>query len=277
MGVCPCFCNGHTAAFSLALCAVWIALTLSIVSLTLPDLYNAELRAAVARRGVVQLGMWQVCATYDISGVWTYSCDSYGVKVDLSTAFHSNSASAAFEAMRWLTAITAIALYVAGILGAIRLAYQQRAKHIPSLISRPLLISMWLALLTLSTALVLSTDLYRVLVNHTPAERGRAWWTLVTAFVALPIGLALHTIADRRYQRAMAQQQSAQHPGIDAPVYLVYPTGAMFPHPQPQYFSAAAAHPTATVFTQHQLHVQPSVQPSHGDVVEAPLPDSCTA
>ena len=193
VGACPCFCTGSSTAFSLALSAIWVALPLLVVAMSLPDLFVFDYTLDYAN--AAQLGMWQLC-TYDRDAWWVLSCAEYGREVSMDDAYLGLGVT--FNAMRILTLVGSVATLAAGILAAVRLAFQQRAKPISPILSWSLVACAVLALSTVAAGWGLSMRLYNNFSSfynqHSdgldPPMLGSEWIVLTTAFGVLVGGRA---------------------------------------------------------------------------------------
>ena len=213
-------CGGSTAAFAVALFAMWVAFAMLVTALSLPDLFWLDI---VDNGGSAELGMWRVCV-WDLPGYWDSTCDLYGGADGFSMDDAWIGQGDTFNAMRTLTLIAAITTFVAGILAAIRLAFQQRVKPIPPTLSWTLVASAMLALCAAAAAWALSMMLYNSLQDSSEfyasdwivASRGDAWSVLTAGFIALVVGVPLHVIAHYFFQRRMRLLESTQ-------CFVVYP------------------------------------------------------
>jgi len=213
--------------------------------MSLPDLFTYD----VYHTGTsVQLGMWRACG-YNLGGYWGWSCVEYGSGVDIDDAWFGLGDT--FNAMRALTAISATATLVAGILCAVRLAALQRSKTVSTALSWSLIMTALTALGTATAAFALTMRLHDGFPSYQDwtygtqyADRGAAWAVLTTAWLMLVIAVPLHLVAHFHHQRSATQE-----PAMNASLYPVAATPA-FSHPQPHYFahvqhSAAVTQPSA--------------------------------
>ena len=208
VGACPCFCTGSTAAFSFALCALWMALPMLIVSMTLPDFFEVQCD-------------WG----------WSGWCSGVGLWQDST-----------FNAVSSLVLVSSVFTGVAAILASIRLAAQQRDKPISAALNYSLIAVIVVSWLSAATAFALS---FPIMNNWSMAGFSAAWAVLVGAFGLLTVAMPLHIIAHCHYQRTLARQ-SAEQPGMDSSVYPAAPVFA-HPQPQwygvSAYPTAAVVHP----------------------------------
>ena len=232
VGACPCFCTGSTAAFSFALCALWMALPMLIVSMTLPDFF--EVQWDWGGSGWNQLGLWQLCGSWSGIGCIDYS------QINIDAVYWGDGAT--FNALRSLVLVSTVFTGVAAILAPIRLAAQQRAKSISAALNYSLIAVIVLGWSSAATAFALS---FPIMNNWSGADHGAAWAVLVTAVALLTVAMPLHIIAHCHYQRTLARQ-SAEQPGMDS---SVYPAAPVFAHPQPQWYGVSA-YPTAAAVAQ---------------------------
>ena len=216
VGACPCFCTDSATAFSLALCTIWIALPLLILSQALPDVFTYDY--TYGRLPSSQLGMWQICAYYQIQVnnelAGAYSCTNYSEPFDVDAAYFG--LGTVFSIMRVLTLVATAATLATAILASVRLAFQQRTKRIPQILNWTLVASAVLAVGTAATAWVLSMVLYSNFssfwsVNYLhwiSPGRGTAWAVLTAGSGLLLVAVPLHLVAHCCYQRKVRQQQS---------------------------------------------------------------------
>ena len=266
VGACPCFCTGYTAAFSLGLCAMWLALPMLICAMTIVDLF--EVQSYDGGYNFLMLGMWQWC------GYYGSVCQSYGSD-DVSSTF--DGAAAQFNALRALTLTSAAFTLLAAILASIRLARQQRSKPNSSSLNTSTLLSALLALASAGAAFGLSFPLLNSmtfrLVNANGAATttwGSSWIFLVIGVGLLVKGVLLHLVAHCCYQRnvvSAAAEEDSEQPGLYA---AGYPSASVFAHPQPMH---AAPLPAPVVYypTASALHYPPShyvQQPPMGHIYQ---------
>ena len=240
VGACPCFCTGYTAAFSLGLAAIWLALPMLVTAMVVTDLFEVTMYGD----GYLYLGMWQACGWFDslYRMYGSYRCITYGA--DDLNAFAG--AAAQFNALRALTLAGSALTLIAGILAAIRLARQQRSKPDSGCINTSTLLSAMLALASAGTAFGLSFPLNSAVDSVTSGQNegmtsttwGLSWIFLVVGVGLLTIGTALHLLAHCCYQCNVvsASEEEDEQPSLYA---VNYPAAAIFAHPQPLHHSAA--------------------------------------
>ena len=258
VGTCPCFCTGSTVAFSMALSAVWLALPMLITAAAVTDLFEVSLYG----NPVLFLGMWQACVWSDAQ----LNCQSYGNDV-LNDAF--DGAAAQFNAVRALTLVGGTFTLVAGILGAIRLARQQRSKPNSNALNYTTLLSVLLALgstgaafgITFPLISALDTVTYRESMGMTSTTWGLSWLFMIIGLGLLAKGALIHLIAHCCYQRKVANEarQEGEQPALST---AGYPAASIFAHPQPLHVAPLppAYYPTATAIhypPPHYVHQPP--------------------
>ena len=259
VGACPCFCTGSTAAFSVALCAIWLAFPALIIAMSLPDLFIAAIWRPDQFDNYwhyLGLAMWQAC-DYSVS-YYDNQCSDYSGPLDVDEVY--NGQGNMFNAMRSLTLVSGLCTLIAALLGAVRLAVQQRSKTIGRPLSWSLIAAATLALATAALAFGFTFTLYGSLPgdgSHIPT-RGTAYGFLVGAVGLLAIGVPLHLAAHCSYQRSLTRRCNEQ-PGMDAFAYAVAPA-PVFSHPRPQYF-APVLYPTAAAV------VAPTPPSTHGSAM----------
>ena len=265
-GACPCFCTGSTAAFSVALCAIWLALPMLITAMAVTDMFEVSVYGTY----VVFLGLWQVCG-FESS---FYQCRSYSDD-DLNAAF---SGAAQFNALRALTLVSAALTLLTGILAAIRLSRQQRSKPSSNGLNLSTLLCGLLALGSAGAAFGLTFPLNGELNDASSAASmsmsgttwGLSWIFLIVGLGLLLKGVTLHLIAHCCYQRknaTAANDELGEQPGLYVPGY---PAAPIFTHPQPLHpaplLPPALYYPTASAM--HYPPPQYVQQPPMGHIYQ---------